>query len=75
MISKGYVANLNTLVRAASNGDLALVECFDATTKKPVITICAMNRVNGEFTMSPLAKMFDGNPYEELIPPQLEEPA
>ena len=45
------------------------MECTDAVTGKPVIAICAVNTVNGEYEFSPLAKMFDGNPYEELNPP------
>lgn len=69
-IAKGYKTNFQTLLRAAGNGDLALIECQDAATKKPVITICAIGRdAAGNVGMTPLAKLFDGNPYEELIPP------
>ena len=69
MITKGYIANFETLERAFKHGDVALMECTDAVTGKPVIAICAVNTVNGEYEFSPLAKMFDGNPYEELNPP------
>ncbi len=69
MITKGYRANFETLERAFKHGDVALMECTDAVTGKPVIAICAVNTVNGEYEFSPLAKMFDGNPYEELNPP------
>lgn len=69
MITKGYRANFETLERAFKHGDVALMECTDAMTGKPVIAICAVNTVNGEYEFSPLAKMFDGNPYEELNPP------
>jgi len=72
-ISKGYQVNLETLRSAFKNDDVALVECKDVNTGKPVITICAMGRLNGEYIISPLAKMFDSNPYEELIPPNLED--
>lgn len=73
-IPTGHTANLNTLIKAASNGHLALVECTDATTKKTVITVCAISTsraANGkpEYQITPLAKMFDGNPFEELVPP------
>lgn len=75
MIAPGYKANFETLLKAARNSDLALVECKDVVTGKPVITICAIGFDNGEYVMSPLAKMFDGSPYEELVPPQIEETA
>lgn len=70
-IADSYKANFKTLLRAGKNGALAIVECFDAKTKQPVITICAIGVVDahGNHGMTPLAKLFDGNPYEELIPP------
>jgi hypothetical protein len=71
-ISKGHKANFETLKKAADNGDLALMECVDAKTGKPVIAVCAVNRVGDEFEFVPMAKMFDGNPYDELVPPMLE---
>lgn len=74
-ISKTYRNNFETLLRAAANKDLALMECHDAKTRRPVYTVCAMQREkNGDVSAVPLAKLFDGNPYEELLPPQLGEP-
>lgn len=69
-IPEGYKANFETLLKAAKNGDLALVECTDTLTSKPVFTLCAIGHEGGEYAMSPLAKMFDGNPFDELNPPQ-----
>jgi len=69
MISKGHKANFETLKKALKNEDVVLVECTDIETGKPVITVCAVSVVNGEYEVSPLAKMFDGNPFEELLPP------
>jgi hypothetical protein len=70
MIQPGYKSNLATLIAAARNGDLGLLECTDAVTKNTVIVVVAMSSSeDGEVTMTPLAKMFDGNPYEELLPP------
>lgn len=69
MISKGHKANFETLKKAFKNKAVALMECTDAETGKPVITVCAVNIVNGEYEFIPLAKMFDGNPFEELLPP------
>ena len=68
-IQEGYVKNFETLKRATNNGDLALMECTDKATGRPVITVCAVQFVEGEYEIVPLAKMFDGNPYEELDPP------
>lgn len=70
MIEPGYKANFETLQRASENGDLALMECTDKVTGKPVMVICAVGRDDdGQYVFSPLAKMFDGNPYEEIDPP------
>lgn len=68
-ISKEYKDNFETLSRAFKAGDVALLECVDRKTKKKVIALVAMGRDGDMFTMAPLAKMFDGNPYEELDPP------
>lgn len=73
MIEKGYKANLATIKKAAANNDLALMECKDAHTGKRVIALCAIAFDGKEYITTPLAKMFDGNPYEELIPPTVEK--
>jgi hypothetical protein len=72
-IAKGYQQNLATLARAIISGDAGLMECTDAETDKPVVIICAFQHdpYTQEVTTVPLAKMFDGNPYEQLIPPNL----
>jgi len=68
-IPKGYKANLDTIIRAAKNGDLCLMECTDKATGKGVIALCAAGRDGNEIVMAPLAKLFDANPYDELNPP------
>jgi hypothetical protein len=69
-ILPGHKANLNTIVAAAKAGHLALMDCADAATGKPVVVLCAVNREsNGDYGFVPLAKLFDGNPYNELQPP------
>lgn len=71
-IPPGHVANFETLERAMRNGDFCLLECTDAKTGAPVYAICAAQRNrDGSYEMKPLAKMFDGNPYEELKPPEV----
>lgn len=73
-IAKGYKANFETLLKAMSNGDTLLMECKDAKTGKPVVVVCACyhDAKTEEIVTVPLAKLFDGNPYEELIPPEIE---
>jgi hypothetical protein len=68
-IERGYVRNFETLIRAAKNGDLALLDTQDKETGKRVIAVVAVGRNGEQYEMSPLAKMFDGDPYEELNPP------
>lgn len=68
MIPKGHKNNFETLKLAAANGDLALMECRSSATGSSVMVICAVNRCQGEFYFVPVAKLFDGNPYEEVIP-------
>jgi len=68
MIPKGHKNNFETLKQAAANGDLALMECHCSATGNPVMVLCAVNRCQDEFVFVPVAKLFDGNPYEEVIP-------
>ena len=74
MIRPGHVMNLETLKRACYNGDLALVSCKLRATGAEVIVVCAMERnADGTISPKPLAKLFDDNPYEELLDPTQEE--
>ena len=69
-IAPGYKDNFQTILKAAKNDDLCLLECTDAATGKPVMVICAVMRNSDDsLQLAPFAKMFDGNPYEEVIPP------
>ena len=67
-IPEGHSTNLDTIIHAAHNNRLCLLECTNKAGE-PVITLCAVNEVGDEFEFIPLAKMFDGNPFEELQPP------
>jgi hypothetical protein len=75
MITNGYKANFETLCRAIRNDAVILMECTDAKTGQLVMVVCAVEQDGNTFEMKPFAKLFDGNPYEELIPPAMEEPA
>ncbi|MGO9390829.1 DUF6117 family protein [Rhodoblastus sp.] len=62
-------ANFQTLLRAAENGDLALMECADALTGEPRYVICAVGREGSDFLFTPFGHLADGNPYEVYVPP------
>jgi len=78
MITEGYQTNFQTLVEAIKDGNVCLVECKEAATGDPVMVICAINKYNDlsvfqpQYEMVPLAKLFNGNPYKELMPPEIE---
>jgi len=69
-IAIGYKENFETLCCAVKNGDVCIVECTDKITHQLVNVICAVSADGTDVVLAPLAKMFDGNPYEELDPPQ-----
>lgn len=57
--------NFNTLLKAASHGDLALVSALRAVGKTPAALICAMStNEDGTIMPVPLAEMIQGNPFE-----------
>jgi hypothetical protein len=67
---KGYKDSFYTLLRAAKNGDLALMECDDKQTNKKAAVVCAVNRDGGGYEFIPLAVLPDGNPYQRFVPPK-----
>jgi len=65
----GHKANFETIKRAVRNGDVALMSCTDKDTGEMVPVLCAVELHGGEYEFKPLAKLFNGNPYEEVLPP------
>lgn len=61
--------NFETLVRAAKNDDLALMECVDAATGAPRWVICAVGRVGEDYAFTPFGHLVEGNPFEVYVPP------
>ena len=49
--------------------DLALLECIDSSSGEVRSVVCAVNRSGETFEFVPLAKLFAGDPYEEVMPP------
>jgi hypothetical protein len=69
-IQKSDRQNFETILNAAKNGDLALLECADASSGEKRSVVCAVNRDGKDFVFVPLAKLFIGDPYDELSPPE-----
>ena len=75
MLKPGDKKNFETLKRAFEEGDVCLVECKDKKTGAYVATICAAQWIpkpvgeEPEVSFIPLAKLFEGNPYDELLDP------
>lgn len=67
-------ANLQTLLRAAENGHVALMECADATTGEARYVICAVGREDRDFVFTPFGRLADGNPYDAYRPPDPGDP-
>ena len=73
-LEAAHVANFATLERACRDGRLALLDCRDIRTGKParVIVAVAASPDGEAYEFIPLARMFDGDPYDELNPPSPE---
>lgn len=62
-------ANFETMLRAAANGDLGLLECQDAATGETRYVITAFATDEGDVCMTPFGHLADGNPFEAYAPP------
>lgn len=67
--------NFETLLRAASDGNLALIECLDIATAEPRYVICAVGRDGSDYVFTPFGHLADGNPYDAYLPPDPADPA
>lgn len=68
-IPEPYRRNFQTLLDAAADGNLALMECSDAASGIPRYVICAVGRADGDYVMTPFGHLHDGNPYDAYSPP------
>jgi hypothetical protein len=62
-------ANFQTLLRAATGGDLALMECIEVATGETRYVICAVGRDGSDYVFTPFGHLADGNPFEAYRPP------
>ncbi|WP_236775532.1 DUF6117 family protein [Agrobacterium tumefaciens] len=61
--------NFETLLRAARDGNLALMECLDARTEEPRFVLCAVGHDGGDRVFTPFGHLAAGNPYDAYFPP------
>ncbi|MGV6876082.1 DUF6117 family protein [Pseudochelatococcus sp. B33] len=67
--------NFHTLLRAADDGNLALMECLDAVTRERRYVVCAVGRADdGDIVMTPFGHLADGNPYDAYLPSDPDDP-
>ena len=62
-------ANFESLLRAAADGNLALLECTDAENGEPRYVICAVGRDGTDFLFTPFGHLANGNPIDAYVPP------
>lgn len=71
-LPEAHRINFETLLRAARAGDLCILQCNDATTHDPVTAICFVSQdAEDNIELTPVARFFNGNPFEELLPPNI----
>jgi len=73
-IPEAFQRNFDTLLRAAINGDLALLECSCAKTGVPRYVLCAVGREGDNYLMTPFGHLHEGNPFMAYILPDCEPP-
>lgn len=68
-LKPGDKTNFETLLQAAKNGDLALIESADAETGEYRAVLCAVGWQDGEYIMTPFGHLCTGNPWEQYKDP------
>jgi hypothetical protein len=62
-------AQLDKIIRAAHHGKLGMVETTCSFSGERVVCIAFINRASEhQYTAEPLARLFQGNPFDELDP-------
>ena len=62
--------NFQTLLNAATSGELALMECTEVATGETRYVICAVGREGDDYMLTPFGHLADGNPFELYRPPE-----
>ncbi|MBX9864152.1 MAG: hypothetical protein K2Y42_15540 [Hyphomicrobium sp.] len=61
-------ANFQMLLRAAADGNLALMECTDSETGETRYVICAVGNDDVDYVFTPFGHLAEGNPFEAYRP-------
>ncbi len=69
-IPTAFQTNFDTLLRAAADGNLALLECSDALTGQPRYVLCAVGFDGASYCMTPFGHLADGDPFNLYRPTQ-----
>jgi hypothetical protein len=69
-IPEHHRRNFETLLRAAADGQLALMECEDTLTNEPRYVLCAVGREGNAYIMAPFGHLHEGNPFDAYRPPE-----
>lgn len=68
-ICQEHETNFENLKKAFANDQVCLMDCIEKETDQHVAVICAVTWDGQEYTFTPFAKFFNGNPFELLTPP------
>lgn len=74
-IPDAYRTNFDTLLRAAADGNLALLECADAASGDPRYVLCAVGFDGSACCMTPFGHLADGDPFALYRPPEDTAPS
>lgn len=69
-IPDAYRTNFDTLLRAAADGNLALLECADAASGDPRFVLCAVGFDGSAYCITPFGHLADGDPFALYRPPE-----
>jgi hypothetical protein len=74
MLTSVQKKNMDNFGKAIKNGQIALVECLEIVSSKRVPLVCAVNRKGEDFSLIPFARLLEGDPYLEFLPPDPNNP-
>jgi hypothetical protein len=68
-ISNKDKAAFECIKAGVEDGNLCLVECTEKETGKEITAVCGAIEIgDGSVMFIPVAKLFEGNPFEEIVP-------
>lgn len=66
--------NFETMLRAAADDSLALIECGNVLNGEPRYVVCAVGRDDAGFVITPFGHLAVGDPYTQYRPPDPQDP-